>query len=153
LPGAQCSFTVTVEERKNLSDLISKGRGSAASLRRARILLKADEGEAGPGWTDSAICQAVDVSLSTVARVRKAFVEEGFNVALDRKKPQGRQYRKLDGEQEAQLIAVACSTPPEGKTRWTLKMLSNRLIELNVVDYISPECVRTTLKKTNSNLG
>jgi transposase len=144
---------LTEEERKKLSDLISKGHGPAAGLRRARILLKADEGEEGPGWTDSAICEALEVSLSTVSRVRKALVEEGFDDALNRKKPQGRQYRKLDGEQEAQLIAVACSTPPDGRTRWTLKMLSGRLIELNVVDHISPECIRTTLKKTNLNRG
>lgn len=141
------------EERKKLSDLISKGCGPAAALRRARILLKADEGEEGPGWTDSEICEALEVSLSTVARVRKTLVEEGFDGALDRKKPQGRQYRKLDGEQEARLIAVACSAPPEGRVRWTLKMLSEKLIELDVVDYISPECVRTTLKKTNLNHG
>ncbi|MBF0584925.1 MAG: IS630 family transposase [Magnetococcales bacterium] len=138
---------LTEEERKKLSDLTSKGRGSAAALRRARILLKADEGGEGPGWTDPAICDALEVSLSTVARVRKAFVEEGFDAALDRKKPQGRQYQKLDGAQEAHLIAVACSTPPEGRTRWTLKMLSNKLIELNIVDYICPECVRVTFKK------
>jgi transposase len=144
---------LTEEERKKLSDLTSKGRGSAAVLRRARILLKADEGGEGPSWTDPAICDALEVSLSTVARVRKAFVEEGFDAVLDRKKPQGRQYRKLDGAQEAHLIAVACSTPPEGRTRWTLKMLSNRLIELEIVDYISPECVRVTLKKTNLNRG
>lgn len=144
---------LTEEERKKLSDLISKGRGPAAALRRARILLKADESEVGPGWTDSEICEALEVSLSTVARVRKTLVEEGFDGALDRKKPQGRQYRKLDGEQEARLIAVACSLPPEGRVRWTLKMLSDKLVELNVVDYISPECVRTTLKKTNLNHG
>lgn len=144
---------LTEEERKKLSDLISKGRGPAAALRRARILLKADEGEGGPSWTDSAICEALEVSLSTVSRVRKTLVEEGFDEALDRKKPQGRQYQKLDGEQEAHLIAVACSTPPEGRTRWTLKMLSGKLIELNVVDYICPECVRVTLKKTNLNRG
>ncbi len=144
---------LTEEERKKLSDLISKGRGSAAALRRARVLLKADEGEGGPGWTDSAICEALEVSLSTVSRVRKTLVEEGFDEALNRKRPQGRQYQKLDGEQEAHLIAVACSPPPEGRTRWTLKMLSSRLIELNVVDYICPECVRVTLKKTNLNRG
>jgi transposase len=144
---------LTEEERRKLSDLISKGRGPAASLRRARILLKADEGEEGPSWTDSAICEALEVSLSTVSRVRKIFVEEGFDDALDRKNPQGRQYRKLDGEQEAHLIAVACSAPPEGRTRWTLKMLSGRLIEMKVVDYISPECIRVTLKKMNLNLG
>lgn len=144
---------LTEEERKKLTDLISKGRGSAASLRRARVLLKADESEAGPGWSDSAISDALEVSLSTIFRIRKTFIEEGFNGALDRKKPQGRRYWKLDGEQEAQLIAIACSTPPEGRVRWTLKMLSDRLIELNIVDYICPECVRTTLKKTNLNHG
>lgn len=144
---------LTEEERKKLFDLISKGRGAAAALRRARILLKADESDEGPGWADSVICNALDVSLSTVSRVRKAFVDEGFDNALGRKSPQGRQYRKLDGEQEAHLIAVACSTPPEGRARWTLKMLSSKLVELNVVDYICPECVRTTLKKTNLNRG
>ena len=144
---------LTAEEREKLSELISTGRGAAATLRRARILLKADENDEGPGWTDPLICNALDVSLATVFRVRKAFVEEGFDMALNRKKPQGRQYRKLDGKQEAQLIAVACSSPPEGRKRWTLKMLSGKLVELNVVESISPECVRTTLKKTNLNHG
>lgn len=144
---------LTEEEHEKLSDLISKGRGAAATLRKARILLKADESDKGPGWTDVMICDTLDVSLATVFRVRKAFVEEGIDDSLNRKRPQGRQYRKLDGEQEARLVALACSTPPEGRTRWTLKMLSSKLVELDIVDYISPECVRTTLKKTNLNRG
>lgn len=144
---------LTEEERKKLSDLISKGRGAAAALQRARVLLKADESNEAPGWTDAAICGALDVSLATVFRVRKSFVEDGLDAALYRKKPQGRQYRKLDGEQEARLIAVACSPAPEGRDRWTLKMLSSKLVELEIVDSISPECVRTTLKKTNLNRG
>lgn len=144
---------LTEEEHEKLSALISKGRGTAATLRKARILLKADESDKGPGWTDVMIHDALDVSVATVFRVRKAFVEEGIDGSLNRKRPQGRQYRKLDGEQEAHLLALACSTPPEGRTRWTLKMLSSKLIELDIVDYISPECVRTTLKKMNLNRG
>ena len=126
------------EERKKLTELISKGRGPAAALRRARILLKANENKEGPVWTDAVICDALDVSLKTISRVRKAFVEEGFDTALNRKKPQGRRFRKLDGEQEAQLIALACSLPPEGRNRWTLKLLANKLIELNVVELYEP---------------
>lgn len=144
---------LTTEERKKLLELVSKGRGTAAALRRARILLKADESDEGFGWTDPVICDALDVSLATVYRVRKSFVEEGLDAALNRKKPRGRRYRKLDGEQEAQLVALACSSPPEGRKGWTLKLLADKLVELNVVEHISPECVRTTLKKTNSSHG
>ncbi|MBF0446286.1 MAG: helix-turn-helix domain-containing protein [Magnetococcales bacterium] len=125
---------LTAEERKKLSELTSKGRGPAAALRRARILLKADESGEDSGWTDAVICDALDVSLKTVSRVRKAFVEEGFDAALNRKRPQGRRFRKLDGEQEARLITLACSSPPKGRNRWTLKLLANKLIELNVSD-------------------
>lgn len=141
------------EERRQLSELISKGRGAAATLSRARILLKADESETSPGWSDQAICEALDVSPATVFRIRKRLVEEGVDAALSRKNPTGRQYRKLDGDQEAQLVAVACSSPPEGRKGWTLKLLADRLVELKVVEQISPECVRTTLKKMNSSRG
>jgi transposase len=95
----------------------------------------------------------VESSLSTIHRVRQAFVEEGLTAALARKKPTGRRYRKLDGAQEAQLIALTCSAPPEGRIRWTLRLLADRLVALNVVPSISAECVRTTLKKTRSNRG
>ncbi len=114
-------------------------------------MLKADA--ASEDWNDEAIVEALDVSLSTVHRVRQAFVEEGLDGALYRKKPTGRQYRKLDGDQEARLVALACSTPPSGQARWTLQLLADRLVALKVVDSISPECVRTTLKKTTSSRG
>jgi transposase len=141
------------EERQQLLDLVTKGKRAASILTRARILLKADQGVDGPAWDDDAIAEAVESSVSTVHRVRQAFVEEGLEAALYRKKPTGRQYRKLDGDQEARLIVLACSAPPEGRTRWTLQLLADKLVELEIVDTISPECVRATLKKTISSLG
>jgi transposase len=141
------------EERHQLLDLVSKGKRAASVLTRARILLKADSGVGGPAWNDEAIAEAVETSLSTVYRVRQAFVEEGLEEALFRKKPTGRHYRKLDGDQEARLIAVACSEAPEGRSRWTLQLLADKLVELKVVDSISGECVRSTLKKTTSSPG
>jgi transposase len=148
-------FTVrlTEPERTGLMDLVTTGTRAAATITRARILLKADVGPAGEGWDDDRIADAFETSLSTVHRVRQAFVEEGLEEALHRKKPTGRQYRKLDGDQEARLIAVACSTAPEGQARWTLRLLADKLVELQVVESISPECVRTTLKKTISSRG
>jgi transposase len=141
------------EERQQLLDLITKGKRAASVLTRARILLKADAGPRGPGRTDEAIAEAVETSPSTVHRVRQAFVEEGLQAALHRQKPGGRQYRKLDGAQEARLIALACGTPPEGRARWTLRLLADKLVELEVVDSISAECVRQTLKKTRCSPG
>jgi transposase len=141
------------EERQLLLDLVSKGKRAASVLARGRILLKADAGAEGPGWDDRAIAEGVEISLSSVHRVRQAFVEEGLEAALYRKKPTGRQYRKLDGDQEARLIAIACSAPPAGRARWTLQLLADKLVELNVIDSITDECVRTTLKKTTSSLG
>jgi len=133
--------------------LLRTGKAAAATQAHARILLKADQGPGGPAWPDAHIAEALEVGLSTVHRVRQAYVEEGLEAALHRKRPTGRQYRKLDGAQEAHLVALACSPPPEGRPRWTLKLLADRLVELQVVDGISPECVRTTLKKTISSPG
>lgn len=141
------------EERAQLTELISKGRRAASVLARARILLKADVQAEGRPWTDPEIAAAVETSWSSVHRVRQAFVEAGLAAALERRKPTGRQYRKLDGAQEARLIALACSEPPEGRVHWTLHLLADRLVALNVVPSISAECVRTTLKKTRSNRG
>jgi transposase len=142
-----------VEERQQLQDLIRTGKRAASVLTRARILLKADAGADGPGLTDAAVADAVEAGESTVHRVRQAFVEQSLDAALYRKKPTGRQYRKLDGAQEAKLITLACSKPPTGRARWTLKLLAARLVELDVVDTISPECVRATLKKMRSSRG
>ena len=144
---------LTDEERTEREDLIRTGKRAASVLIHARILLKTDAGANGPGWDDDRITEALECGVSTVYRVRQAFVEEGLTAALFRKKPTGRQYRKLDGTQEAHLIALACGTPPEGRTNWTLRLLADRWVELEVVDAISPECVRMTLKKTHSSRG
>jgi len=144
---------LTAEERTQLTELISTGRRAASVLTRARMLLKADASEGGPDWGDGEIAEAVETSLSSIHRVRQAFVEEGLAVALERQRPTGRQYRKLDGAQEARLIAVTCSAPPEGRARWTLQLLADRLVALEVVETIGRECVRTTLKKTSSSPG
>lgn len=141
------------EEREQLLTLVSTGRAAAAKLLHARILLKAAVEAGARHWTDAEMADALDTSASTVHRVRQAWVEEGMEAALARKHPTGRQYRKLDGVQEAQLIAVACSAPPVGRTRWTLKLLADKLVALDIVDTIGPECVRTTLKKTTLNHG
>ena len=141
------------EEHAQLLALVNTGRAAAVKLLHARILLKADVGADNRCWTDAEIAEALDTSAATIHRVRQAFVEQGLEAALSRKRPTGRQYRKLDGAQEAQLIAVSCSAPPEGRARWTLKLLADKLVELAIVDTISTECVRTTLKKTCSNHG
>jgi transposase len=148
--GKEAKFVVRLspEERQQMLGLINTGKRAASVLLRARLLLKADAD--GPDWSDPEIAAALDVSLSTIHRVRQAFVEESLQTALERKKPTGRQYRKLDGAQEARLIAVACSQAPAGRVRWTLQLLADKLVELKVVDRISTECVRNTLKKTNS---
>lgn len=139
------------DQRHDLEQLARSGRHPARTLVRARVLLKADAN--GPDWDDVRIAEALECSGGTVARVRKQFVQGGLDAALYRKKPTGRQYRKLDGAQEARLIALACSAPPQGKARWTLKLLADRLVELEVVDAISDETVRRTLKKTPSSRG
>jgi transposase len=142
---------LTPEQRRDLERLARGGRHAARALIHARVLLKADAG--GPAWDDARIAEALECGARTVARVRKQFAQGGLDAALHRKKPAGRQYRKLDGAQEARLVALACSPPPEGKARWTLKLLADRLVELEVVDAVSDETVRRTLKKTSSSRG
>ena len=153
MPLPKYIVRLTAEERAELDELIRTGKRAASVLIHARILLKADAGAGGPGWDDERIAEAVECGASTVYRVRQAFVEEGLTAALFRKKPTGRQYRKLDGAQEARLIALACGSPPDGRAGWTLRLLADRLVELEIVNSISLECVRTTLKKTNSSRG
>jgi transposase len=140
-------------ERLGLADLVASGKRSAATRIRARVLLEADAGPEGPACDGEEIAEAVGTSPSTVHRVRQDFVEEGLEESLSRKRPTGRQYRKLDGAREARLVAVACGAAPEGRSHWTMQLLADRLVELEVVDAISPECVRTTLKKTRSSRG
>jgi transposase len=134
-------------QRRQLEQMVSSGKHPAAALVHARILLNADT--AGPGWADARIAEALECGDSTVARVRKRFAQAGLDAALRRKRPTGRQYRKLDGSQEASLVALACSSPPDGRARWTLKMLADRLVELEVVASVSDETVRRVLKKTS----
>ena len=139
------------EERTGLEKLISRGKGAARKINHARILLKADAD--GANWTDEKIRDALDTSFSTILRVREGFVEEGLEAALNRKRPGKTLERKLDGVQEAHLIAVACSPAPEGRKRWTLRLLADKMVELAYVDTLSYETVRQTLKKMKLNLG
>jgi transposase len=146
--------TLSAEEREQLTALIATGKVAAQKLIHARILLKADSADGGPGWTDQRIAEAVEVSVATVERVRQRFVEDGFEAALVRKKQEHpSRARKLDGAGEARLIAVACSKVPRGRVAWTLQMLADKLVELKVVDSICPETVRQVLQKTSSSRG
>jgi transposase len=149
----QKSYVVALsgEERERLEKLTSTGRTSSKRQIQARILLKADTSEAGPAWTDEQISEALDVSVSTVARVRKRSVEQGLAALFDRSIVRRPSRRRLDGEQEARLLAVACSPAPEGRARWTLRLLADKMVELEVVESISYETVRRTLKKTRSS--
>ena len=141
------------EERASLLTMIGRGAAPARAQAHARILLKANRGEAGPEWTDGAISAALEVDPTTVARVRKLYVTEGLEAALYRKAPDRVYRRKLDGEQEARLVAVTCGEPPSGHKRWTLRLLADRLVELAVVETVSHETVRQTLKQTGSSRG
>ena len=143
--------TLTPEERASLEAMVATGRAAARKLAHARVLLKADEAEGGPGWSDAAIADALDVGVATVARVRQRFVEDGLNAALV-PRPTSRVYaRKLDGENEARLVTLACSAPPAGRNRWTLALLADRLVALGHVEdgRLSYETVRRCLKKTS----
>ena len=145
--------TLTDEERAELQRVIRAGKGSARALAHARILLKADQAPGGPAWTDEAIAEAVEVSLPTIERVRQRCVEAGLGAALRPRPARAHKPRKLDGAQEAHLIALACSPPPTGREGWSLRLLADKLVELEVVADISHETVRRTLKKTNSSRG
>jgi len=145
--------TLTDEERQALRELISSGKAAARKLMHARILLKADSAEGGPGWTDAVISESLEVGTATVERVRKRFVEEGLEAALVPRKPQRAYPRKLDGDGEAHLIALACSQAPEGRSRWTVRLLADQMVALEYVDELSKDTVHRVLKKTNLSLG
>jgi transposase len=142
--------TLTEEEGEELRQLTSKGKGAGRKLLHARILLKADSQQA---WNDQAISEALAVSISTIERVPERFVEEGLGAALERKAPKRVYQRKLDGEQEAHLVALVCSQPPEDRGRWTLKLLAPKMVGLEYVESVAPETVGQTLKKMNLNPG
>ena len=144
---------LTEPERAHLEQLIAAGTAPARKLAHARVLLKADKGPGGPGWVDARIADAVEISQPTISRIRQQFVEAGLEAALNRRAPRRVYARKLDGEQEARLIALACSAPPAGHARWTLRLLADKLVELEVVETVSHETVHRVLKKTNSSPG
>lgn len=143
---------LTKPQRSELERVVSRGRDSARKILRARIVLYADQGKAGPGWTDLKIAEVLGVTARTVARVRIRFEEEGTK-GIGRRKHRRYKPRKLDGEAEARLIALACGPPPEGHSQWSLRLLADQLVYLDVVDAIGHEAVRRTLKKTNLSLG
>ena len=143
-------ITLIGEEHQYLRQMLSGGEEKVRKLTRARILLKADE-----GWTDERISEALDTSVSTIERTRRRFVEEGIEAALNRRKSTRRYERKLDGNAEAHLVALACSAPPEGRDRWTLRLLAETLVSLKQVDIdtVSHEAVRQVLKKRSEALA
>lgn len=142
---------LTDQERARLRTLIACGTAPARLLTRARILLKANRGDGGPGWTDAAIAGALEVHPATVGRVRRDYVGAGLDAALERKLPERDYPRRFDGADEARLLAVACSTPPVGRARWTLRLLADEVVRLEIVEAVSHETVRRTLKQTISS--
>ena len=139
-------------ERARLVDLISKGKAPAKTILKARILLKTDQGASGEAWTDDAICAALDTNLTMVSRVRRKLVEEGLDAVLARKKRTTPPVAPIfDGEAQARLIALACSTPPEGHARWTIRLLAGHVVERGIVDAAHFNTVGRALKKTTSN--
>jgi len=148
-------YRVVLDEpqRAHLRTLVGSGTAPARLLTRARVLLKADHGEGGPGWSDAAIAGALDLHPATVQRIRRQLVREGLEATLQRKRPDRVYARALDGRQEAHLVALACATPPDGQARWSLRLLADELVRLEVVETVSHETVRRTLKKTPSSRG
>jgi Homeodomain-like domain len=144
---------LTEAERAELERLIAAGTAPARKLAHARVLLKADKGPGGPGWVDAAIAEAVEISQPTISRIRQQFVEAGVEAALNRRAPRRAYARKLDGAQEARLIALTCGEPPAGQARWSLRLLADKLVELEIVEAISHQTVRRVLKKTSSSRG
>lgn len=153
MPIKHHRVTLTLEQRQRLLELISTGTAAAHSLAHARILLKADDGEEGPAWTDAQIADALETSVPTVERVRARFAQQGLDAALQRRRANRERSLKLDGAAQAHLIALVCGEPPDGQSRWSLRLLADRLVELQQVESISHETVRRTLKKMNSSRG
>lgn len=145
-------IALSEEERQFLEQFTTTGKHAAYQINHARILLKADQNQAGGSWCDVEIKGALDISLRTIERVRQRFVEVGLEAALKQRPGAGRK-RQLQGEQEAHLIALRCSEPPEGQARWTLRLLADQMVALEHVESISHETIRQTLKKTNCNRG
>jgi hypothetical protein len=153
MPAKIYRVTLTIEEREALTALVNKGKGAAGKLKRARILLMADEAQGNGGWKDADIIQALHTSRRTVERTREKCVEMGVEAAINHTQPRRTKPKVLDGAAEARLVQLACSQAPDGRENWTLQLLADKLIELEVVETVSYETVRTTLKKMNLSLG
>lgn len=153
MPKKKYIVALSAEERKTLESLTTTGKTSAYKLNHARVLLMADINHQGGGWRDHDISDALNISISTIERIRQRFVGQSLEAALSRQLASRTKPRLLDGEQEAHLVALACAQPPEGQGRWSLRLLADQLVELGYVESISHESVRQTLKKTNSNPG
>ena len=153
MPAKIYRVTLTIEEREALTALVNKGKGPAGKLKRARILLMADEAQDNGGWKDADIIQALHTSRRTVERTREKCVGMGVEAAINHTQPRRTKPKVLDGAAEARLVQLACSNAPDGRENWTLQLLADKLIELEVVETVSYETVRTTLKKMNLSLG
>lgn len=153
MPAKLYKVTLEKEEREELAALVNKGKGNARRMRRARILLMADEGQENGGWKDAEIAKALNASVRTIERTRQKCVEMGIEAALNHTRPKKTKSKILDGAAEARLAQLACSEAPDGRERWSLQLLADKLIELEVVETVSRETVRTTLKKMNLSLG
>ena len=153
MPKKKYIVSLTDDERRKLEDLTKKGKNAAYKINYARILLLSDINSSDGGWNDPSIRDVLGVSVPTIERVRKRFVEEGLAAALSRKQQVHQRIAILDGEKEAHLIALACSEPPHGQARWSLRVLADKMVELGYVETVSYETVRQTLKKMKLNLG
>ena len=157
MPKKKYIVDLSSSERNYLEEITNKGKTAAYKMNHARILLKADINQEGGGWTDSRIAESLNIGHATIERVRQRFVlkdtashiEEGLESALNRREQKKRRWKIIDGEKEAYLIAIACSESPTGKSNWTLQMLADKMVELKVVEKVSTETIRQTLKKTN----
>lgn len=144
---------LTTEERKDLQKIVTTGKAAAKKIKHANIFLKADSGKHGPAWTDERIAEAFGVNVRTIERMRKRLAEHGLEDALQHVRDPNGSRRRLDGDAEAKLTTIACSKPPDGRKRWTVRLLADKLVELEIVDSIGRETVRMTLKKTRLSLG
>lgn len=144
---------LSAAERSELEEIVSKGKALARKIQHAQILLKADQGPWGPDWNDRQIAQAFGLNIRTIERVRERLVEHGLEDALVRRQSEQAPRCKLDGTAEAKLIALACTPAPEGRRRWTIRLLAGKMVELQIVDSLGRETVRQTLKKTKLSLG
>lgn len=151
MPTKKYRVKLSKEDRSQLLERLGRGERPAREQARIRVLLKVDEGPQGPAWSDARTAEALELAAGTVAAVRRRFCERGLLGCIERKSPAREYERKLDGQQEARLVQLACSEAPDGRSEWSLRLLADRMVELGVVDSLSHETVRQTLKKTDSS--